>query len=102
MRSTVLFFAGIVSQLQSCRARLGLLGMAVLLLIFGLSRILVLPIAAREQVRDRLKRRCRIDADADGKLSGSERRLSTNLNALKDKHKIGMTDKHVWLIQPRQ
>ena len=57
----------------------------------------------RDQVRDGLKRRGRIDADANGKLSGSERtKMSTNLNALKDKGKIGMTDRHVWLIQPRQ
>jgi hypothetical protein len=41
--ATVLFFCGIIPQFQEVRVRLGLLGMAVLLLIFGLSKILVLP-----------------------------------------------------------
>ena len=39
----VLFFCGIVPQFQEFRFRLGLLGIAVLLLIVGLSKILVLP-----------------------------------------------------------
>jgi hypothetical protein len=41
--ATVLFFCGIVPQFQEFRFRLGLLGIAVLLLIVGLSKILVLP-----------------------------------------------------------
>jgi hypothetical protein len=41
--ATVLFFCGIIPQFQEFRVRLGLLGMAVLLLIVGLSKILVLP-----------------------------------------------------------
>ena len=41
----VLFFCGIIPQFQDFRIRVGLLGMAVLLLILGLSRILALPIA---------------------------------------------------------
>ena len=43
MLATVLFFCGIIPQFQDFRIRLGLLGLAVLLLIFGLSKILVLP-----------------------------------------------------------
>jgi hypothetical protein len=44
--ATVLFFCGIIPQFQEFRVRLGLLGMAVLLLIVGLSKILVLPRAS--------------------------------------------------------
>ena len=39
----VLFFCGIIPQFQDFRIRLGLLGMGVLLLILGLSKVLVLP-----------------------------------------------------------
>jgi hypothetical protein len=41
--ATVLFFCGIVQQFQEFRVRIALLGMAVLLLISGLSKVLVLP-----------------------------------------------------------
>ena len=41
--ATVLFFCGIVQQFTEFRTRVFLLGMAILLLMFGLSRILVLP-----------------------------------------------------------
>jgi hypothetical protein len=41
--ATVLFFCGIIPQFPDLRVRLVLIGMAVVLLIFGLSRILVLP-----------------------------------------------------------
>jgi hypothetical protein len=41
--ATVLFFCGIIPQYRNSRVRLGLLGIAVLLLAFGLSKILVLP-----------------------------------------------------------
>lgn len=41
--ATVLFFCGIVQQFREFRARVFLLGMAILLLMFGLSKILVLP-----------------------------------------------------------
>jgi len=41
--ATVLFFCGIIPQFEEFGVRIGLLGMAVLLLIFGLSKILVLP-----------------------------------------------------------
>jgi hypothetical protein len=43
--ATVLFFCGIVQQFRGFRTRVFLLGLAVLLLIFGLSKILVLPVA---------------------------------------------------------
>jgi len=39
----VLFFCGIIPQFQDFRIRVGLLGMAIVLLILGLSRVLVLP-----------------------------------------------------------
>jgi hypothetical protein len=41
--AVVLFFCGIVPQFSDIRLRVVLLGMGVLLLLFGLSRILVLP-----------------------------------------------------------
>jgi len=41
--ATVLFFCGIIPQYRNSRVRLSLLGIAVLLLAFGLSKILVLP-----------------------------------------------------------
>jgi len=44
--ATVLFFCGILPQFGDFRARVFLLGIAVLLLLFGLSKILVLPRAA--------------------------------------------------------
>ncbi len=44
--ATVLFFCGILQQFGDFRARVFLLGMAILLLLFGLSKILVLPTAA--------------------------------------------------------
>ena len=42
----VLFFCGVVSQFSDLRLRVVLLGMGVFLLLFGLSKILVLPRAA--------------------------------------------------------
>lgn len=44
--AVVLFFCGIVPQFSDFRLRVILLGMGVLLLLFGLSKILVLPRAA--------------------------------------------------------
>jgi hypothetical protein len=44
--AVVLFFCGIVPQFTDFRLRLVLLGMGMLLLLFGLSKILVLPRAA--------------------------------------------------------
>ena len=44
--AVVLFFCGIVPQFSDFRLRFVLLGIGILLLIFGLSRILVLPRAA--------------------------------------------------------
>lgn len=44
--AVVLFFCGIVPQFSDFRLRVALLGIGVLLLIFGLSKILVLPSAA--------------------------------------------------------
>jgi hypothetical protein len=44
--ATVLFFCGIVQQFKEFRTRVLLLALAILLFIFGLSRILVLPVAA--------------------------------------------------------
>ena len=41
--AVVLFFCGIVPQFSDVRLRIGLLSIGMLLLIFGLSRILVLP-----------------------------------------------------------
>jgi len=41
--ATVLFFCGILPQFSEFRLRVALLGIAMLLLVFGLSRILVLP-----------------------------------------------------------
>ena len=46
MFAVVLFFCGIVPQFTDFRLRLVLLGMGMLLLLFGLSKILVLPRAA--------------------------------------------------------
>ena len=43
--ATVLFFCGIVQQFEEFRTRVFLLVLAILLFIFGLSRILVLPVA---------------------------------------------------------
>jgi hypothetical protein len=43
MLAIVLFFCGIIQQFVEFRTRAILLGMAMLLLIFGLSRVLVLP-----------------------------------------------------------
>jgi hypothetical protein len=43
--ATVLFFCGIVQQFKEFRTRIFLLGMAVLLLVVGLSKIMVLPMA---------------------------------------------------------
>ena len=43
--ATVLFFCGIVQQFKEFRTRVVLLGLAVLLLVFGFSKILVLPVA---------------------------------------------------------
>jgi hypothetical protein len=44
--ATVLFFCGIVQQFQESRTRIFLLTLAVVLFVFGLSRILVLPVAS--------------------------------------------------------
>ena len=44
--AVVLFFCGIVPQFSDFRLRVALLGIGMLLLLFGLSRILVLPRAA--------------------------------------------------------
>lgn len=41
--ATVLFFCGIIPQFSDFRFRVALLGIAILLLMFGLSKILVLP-----------------------------------------------------------
>ena len=41
--AVVLFFCGISQQFQYFRTRLALLGLATLLLVYGLSRVLVLP-----------------------------------------------------------
>lgn len=43
MLAMVLFFCGIVQQFRDFRVRLVLLGLATLLLVYGLSKILVLP-----------------------------------------------------------
>jgi hypothetical protein len=43
--ATVLFFCGIVQQFKVFRTRVFLLALALLLFVFGLSRILVLPVA---------------------------------------------------------
>jgi hypothetical protein len=43
--ATVLFFCGIVQQFRGFRIRVFLLSLALLLFVFGLSRILVLPVA---------------------------------------------------------
>ena len=43
--ATVLFFCGIVQQFRDIRIRVFLLSVAILLLMFGLSKILVLPSA---------------------------------------------------------
>jgi hypothetical protein len=57
----------------------------------------------RDQVRDGLKRKGRFDLNVDGGLTGSARTmLSRTLNNLRDKGKIGMTDKLVWLLAERQ
>jgi hypothetical protein len=44
--AVVLFFCGIVPQFSDFRLRVALLGIGMLLLLFGLSRILILPRAA--------------------------------------------------------
>ena len=41
--ATVLFFCGIIPQFEDLRIRFALIGMGAILLIFGLSKILVLP-----------------------------------------------------------
>lgn len=41
--ATVLFFCGIIPQFSDFRLRVALLGIAILLLMFGLSKVLVLP-----------------------------------------------------------
>lgn len=52
----------------------------------------------REQLRQHLLQCRRISAEADGTLTGAERqRLSSWLNKLKDKGKLGMNGEHVWL-----
>lgn len=57
----------------------------------------------REQVREGLKRKGRFTCNPDGNLTGADReKLRAALNRLQDKGKIGMTDKHVWLIAERQ
>ena len=43
--ATVLFFCGIVQQFKDFRTRVFLLTLALIIFIFGLSRILVLPVA---------------------------------------------------------
>jgi hypothetical protein len=50
MLAIVLFFCGIIQQFAEFRTRAILLGMAMLLLIFGLSRMLVLPRAESDGV----------------------------------------------------
>lgn len=57
----------------------------------------------RDQVRAGFRRRGRIGGEPDANLTSAEReRLRSMLNRLKDKGKIGLTDKLVWLIVPRQ
>jgi AAA domain/DnaB-like helicase N terminal domain len=57
----------------------------------------------REQVRNGLKRKGRFSADHNEPLMQAHRtKLSTALNSLKDKGKICMTDKFVWLMQEGQ
>ena len=58
------------------------------------------PTLTREQVREGLKRKGRFSADQNEALTQAHRtKLSVTLNALKNKGKIGMTDKYVWLMQ---
>jgi hypothetical protein len=57
----------------------------------------------REQVREGFKRRGRLTPKPDGTLTQSDRqKVSTALIALRDKGKIGITDKHVWVLSPCQ
>lgn len=62
-----------------------------------------IPILTREQVRDGLKRKGRFDLNPHGGLTDSDRqKLRAALVGLKDKGKIGMTDKYVWLMGGRE
>lgn len=62
-----------------------------------------IQILTREQVRDGLKRKGRFDLNPHGGLTdGDRQKLRAALVDLKDKGKIGMTDKHVWLMRGRE
>jgi hypothetical protein len=66
----------------------------------GMAAVLTLT---REELRNGLKRKGRFSADHNEPLTPAHRtKLSTILNALKSKRKIGMTDKYVWLMQDGQ
>ena len=53
----------------------------------------------RDQVREGYRKRGRIGENTHAPLTPAERKqLSTMLNKLKDKNKIGLTDKLVWLL----
>jgi hypothetical protein len=57
----------------------------------------------RDHIRERLKQKGKFTLDPDENLTGSDRqKMSTALNALKDKGQIGLTHHHVWLMQERQ
>ena len=57
----------------------------------------------RDEVREGLKRKGRLTLHADGTLTGADReKIRAALNSLKDKGKIGMTDKYVWILKERQ
>jgi hypothetical protein len=58
---------------------------------------------SRDHLRDRLKNKGKFTLKPDGALTGSDRqKMSAALNALKDKGKIGMTERLVWLLEQRQ
>jgi AAA domain len=57
---------------------------------------------SRDEVREGLKKRGRFTLNTDANLTPADRtRLSEILNSLKFKGKIGLTDKHVWLMSQR-
>lgn len=56
----------------------------------------------RDQVRDGLKRKGAFTLDTYGRLTQGDRtKLSEVMNSLRRKGKLGMTDKHVWLLSQR-
>lgn len=56
--------------------------------------------ATRLHIRDWLKHCGRFGVADDGALSATDRStLSRNLNRLRDKGKIGMTERHIWLLK---